>query len=360
MTTRLTLSIDAMGGDNAPEMVIDGIETAAKQNPDLRFLLFGDEMRLNAMLQSHPAALAASMVRHAPDVIGSGDKPAQALRAGRQSSMRLAINAVSDGEADAVVSAGNTGALMAMAKFVLKTLPGIDRPAIATYFPTMRSQSVMLDLGANIECDADNLLQFAVMGEVFARNVLGCEHPSVGILNVGAENLKGNSAVRGAAEMLQQTHLPIHFHGFVEGDDIAKGTVDVIVTDGFTGNIALKTAEGMASMFGYYLRSALTSSWFGKIGALIARPALLKFKEKFDPRLYNGAMFVGLNGICVKSHGGTDGYGFANAIGVAVNLVHNNFNEGIKEDCAQLLEDRDAAMRTAADSDADKPEAAAS
>ena len=218
----MTLSIDAMGGDNAPEMVIDGVETAARQNPNLRFLLYGDETRLQEMLQGHPAALAASEVRHAPDVIGSGDKPATALRAGRQSSMRLAINAVGEGEADAVISAGNTGALMAMAKFVLKTLPGIDRPAIATYFPTMRRETVMLDLGANIECDADNLLQFAVMGEVFARNVLGCEHPSVGLLNVGAEDMKGNQEVRGAAELLQQTNLPIQFHGFVEGDDIAK------------------------------------------------------------------------------------------------------------------------------------------
>ncbi|MCK5778439.1 MAG: phosphate acyltransferase PlsX [Rhodospirillales bacterium] len=360
MTTSLTLSIDAMGGDNAPDMVIDGVEAAARQNPKLRFLLYGDETRLNDILQSRPAAMAASEVRHAPDVIGSGDKPAVALRAGRQSSMRLAINAVGDGEADAVVSAGNTGALMAMAKFVLKTLPGIDRPAIATYFPTMRRETVMLDLGANIECDADNLLQFAVMGEVFARNVLGCEHPRVGILNVGAEDMKGNQAVRGAAELLQQTNLPIRFHGFVEGDDIAKGTVDVIVTDGFTGNVALKTAEGMASMFGHFLRSALTSSVFGKLGALIARPALLQFKKKFDPRLYNGAMFVGLNGICVKSHGGTDGIGFANAIGVAVNLVRNNFNEGIKEDCAQLLEDRDNAQIGGDADDVEKPEAAAS
>ncbi len=356
----MTLSIDAMGGDNAPEMVIDGVEAAARQNPNLRFLLYGDEARLNDMLQGKPAALAASEVRHAPDVIGSGDKPAVALRAGRQSSMRLAINAVGDGEADAVISAGNTGALMAMAKFVLKTLPGIDRPAIATYFPTMRRETVMLDLGANIECDADNLLQFAVMGEVFARNVLGCEHPSVGLLNVGAEDMKGNQEVRGAAELLQQTNLPIRFHGFVEGDDIAKGTVDVIVTDGFTGNVALKTAEGMASMFGHFLRSALTSSVFGKLGALIARPALLQFKKKFDPRLYNGAMFVGLNGICVKSHGGTDGIGFANAIGVAVNLVRNNFNEGIKEDCAQLLEDRDNAQIGGDADDVEKPEAAAS
>lgn len=346
-----------MGGDKAPEMVIDGVETAAKQNPELRFLLFGDDVRLNEILLRYPAASAASEVRHAPDVVGSGDAAGIALRAGRQSSMRLAINAVGDGEADAVVSAGNTGALMAMAKFVLKTLPGIDRPAIATYFPTMRNASVMLDLGANIECDADNLVQFAVMGEVFARNVLGREHPSVGLLNVGAENLKGNQEVRDAAERLQHTDLPIRFHGFVEGDDIAKGTVDVIVTDGFTGNVALKTAEGMSSMFGYYLRDALTSSLFGKIGALIARPALLKFKDKFDPRRYNGAMLVGLNGICIKSHGGTDGLGFANAIGVGVDLVRNNFNEGIKEDCAQLLTVKSPAGQ-AGTSAANDPEAA--
>ena len=346
-----------MGGDKAPEMVIDGVEIAAANNPELRFLLFGDEARLHDILSRAPKARAASEVRHAPDKIGSGDKPAVALRSGRQSSMRLAINAVADGEADAVISAGNTGALMAMAKFVLKTLPGIDRPAIATYFPTIRGSSVMLDLGANIECDADNLVQFAVMGEVFARNVLNREHPSVGLLNVGAEDLKGNQEVRDAAVRLQHSDLPIRFHGFVEGDDIAKGTVDVVVTDGFTGNIALKTAEGMSSLFGYFLREALTSSIFGKLGALIARPALLKFKDKFDPRRYNGAMLVGLNGICVKSHGGTDGTGFANAINVAVDLARNNFNEGIKEDCAQLLSDKKT-PEEAGDPEAGDPEAA--
>ena len=337
MTERLTLSIDAMGGDKAPDMVVEGVDLAARENPQLRFLLFGDEVRLSELLTQYADAARASDIRHTDDVVGSGDKPAVALRAGRQSSMRLAINAVADGEADAVVSAGNTGALMAMAKFVLKTLPGIDRPAIATYFPTVRGSSVMLDLGANIECNGDNLVQFAVMGEVFARNVLGRTHPSVGLLNVGAEDLKGNQPVRDAALILQKSELPIKFHGFVEGDDIAKGTVDVIVTDGFTGNVALKTAEGMTGLFAFFLRDALTSSFLGKLGAAIARPALLKFKEKFDPRLYNGAMFVGLNGICVKSHGGTDGFGFKNALGVAVDLVRNNFNEGIKEDCAQLL-----------------------
>jgi glycerol-3-phosphate acyltransferase PlsX len=357
LTILLTLSIDAMGGDNAPDMVIDGVDAAAKQDSNLRFLLFGDEARLNAALETRAHAKAASEVRHAPDKIGSGDKPAVALRGGRQSSMRLAINAVSNGDARAIVSAGNTGALMAMAKFVLKTLPGIDRPAIATYFPTMRGASVMLDLGANIECDADNLVQFAVMGEVYARNVLGREHPSVGLLNVGAEDLKGNVAVRGAAERLQNSALPIQFYGFVEGDDIAKGTVDVVVTDGFTGNVALKTAEGMSSMFGFFLRDALTSSFFGKLGAMIARPALLRFKEKFDPRRYNGAMLVGLNGICVKSHGGTDGLGFANAISVAVDLVRNDFNAGIKHDTSQLL--RSEAANKAAEGDTPSSEAAA-
>ena len=345
-----------MGGDQAPDMVLDGVDAAARQNPELRFLLFGDEARINDLLSRYPAARDASEVRHAPDVIGAGDKAGVALRQGRQSSMRLAINAVGDGEAAAVISAGNTGALMAMAKFVLKTLPGIDRPAIATYFPTMRGASVMLDLGANVECDADNLVQFAVMGEVFARNVLGREHPSVGLLNVGAEDLKGNQEVRGAAELLQRSELPISFHGFVEGDDIAKGTVDVVVTDGFTGNVALKTAEGMSSLFGHFLRDALTSSFLGKLGALIARPALLKFKDKFDPRRYNGAMLVGLNGICVKSHGGTDGLGFANAISVAVDLVRNNFNDGIKEDCAQILTSKDASGELGGTED---PEAAA-
>ncbi len=318
-------------------MVVEGIDLAARANPGLRFLLFGNAAQLIPLLEQYPNAQKVTEVRHTEEVVGSGDQPAVALRNGRQSSMRLAINAVSDGQADAVISAGNTGALMAMAKFVLKTLPGIDRPAIATYYPTVRGSSVMLDLGANIECDADNLVQFAVMGEVFARNVLGREHPSVGILNVGAENLKGNRAVRQAAELLQKSDLPIKFHGFVEGDDIAKGTVDVIVTDGFTGNVALKTAEGMTALFGFFLRDALTSSIFGRLGALIARPALSSFKEKFDPRRYNGAMFVGLNGICVKSHGGTDGVGFDNAIGVALELVRNNFNEGIKEDCSQIL-----------------------
>ncbi|MDA0997244.1 MAG: phosphate acyltransferase PlsX [Proteobacteria bacterium] len=337
MTDRIVISIDAMGGDNAPDIIVEGVDAQARLDPTLRFLLFGDEVRINALLARLPAAKDASEVRHTPDVVGSGEKPGVALRSGRNSSMRLAINAVGDGEAHGIVSAGNTGALMAMAKFVLKTLPGIDRPAIATYFPTIRNTCVMLDLGANVDCNGANLVQFAVMGEVYARNVLGRENPSVGLLNVGSEDLKGNQAVRDAAQILQSTDLPIKFYGFVEGDDIGKGTVDVVVTDGFTGNVSLKTTEGMARLFGFYLREALTSTWRAKIGAWLAKPALMKFKDKVDPRRYNGAMFVGLNGICVKSHGSTDGLGFQNAIAVAVSLIRNNFNEGIKEDCAKLF-----------------------
>ena len=340
MSERLTLSIDAMGGDNAPDMVIEGIQVALKKHPNLNFLLFGDEAKLTPLLNLHPIAAKACEVRHTPDVITNEAKVAQALRSGRNSSMRLAINAVGSGEANGVISAGNTGALMAMAKFVLKTLPGIDRPAIAAYFPTLRGRSVMLDLGANVECDAKNLVQFAVMGEVFARTGLGIEKPSVGILNVGVEDLKGHQSVKDAAAVLQNISLPIKYHGFVEGDDIAKGTVDVIVTDGFTGNIALKTAEGTAKMFGTFLKDALTSSPFSMLGALIAKPALSTFKKRIDPRLHNGAMMLGLNGICVKSHGSTDGLGFANAISVATGLITNSINDDIKKDYARIQKDQ--------------------
>jgi len=332
----LTLSLDAMGGDNAPEMVIEGIEASLAKLSSVKFLVYGDEARLAPLLKAHPLAARVSEIRHTKDIVTNDEKVRTALREGRNSSMRLAIDAVGDGEAAGVISAGNTGALMAMAKFVLKTLPGIDRPAIATYYPTERGESVMLDLGANIVCDADNLVQFAVMGEVFARNVLGRENPSIGILNVGAEDLKGNEAVRTAAAMLQESSLPIKFYGFVEGDDIGAGTVDVVVTDGFTGNIALKTAEGTAKMFGTFLKKALMSSLMSKIGAFFAQQALKKFKMSVDPRRYNGAMFLGLNGICIKSHGGTDALGFANAIHVAVELITHSFNENIKKDFAKL------------------------
>jgi glycerol-3-phosphate acyltransferase PlsX len=336
MSTRLTLSIDAMGGDNAPDMVVEGIGIALEHLSNVDFLLFGNEKTLVPLLNKNPFVQDSCVVRHTDDVISNYEKAGAALRSGRNSSMRLAINAVSDGEAAGIVSAGNTGALMAMAKFVLKTLPGIDRPAIASYFPTERGQSIMLDLGANVICDSDNLVQFAVMGEVFARNVLGLAQPSVGLLNVGSEQLKGHESVQLAFNALQNIDLPIKFHGFIEGDDIAKGTVDVIVTDGFTGNIALKTAEGTAKMFGRFLKECLLSSSSSKLGALLAKPALNKFRQRLDPRSYNGAMFLGLNGICIKSHGGTDGLGFANALEVAVELIRDGLNDVIKEDLAHL------------------------
>lgn len=332
MSDPLIISIDAMGGDNAPDVVVEGINLALDQVSGVRFLLFGREQQLAPLLDRYRKVSAVTEIRDTLEVVSSAAKPSAALRTGRNSSMRRSIDAVAAGEASGVVSAGNTGALMAMAKFVLKTLPGVDRPAIATVFPTLRGRLVMLDLGANIECDANNLVQFAVMGEVFARKVLGLEKPSVGILNVGAEDLKGNDAVKKAAAILQDSSLSISFHGFVEGDDIAAGTVDVIVTDGFTGNIALKTIEGTSRLLREYLKKALTSSPMARMGALLASPALRAMQARVDPRHYDGAMFLGLNGVCVKSHGGTDALGFSNAVRVAVKLIADGVNEGIKQD----------------------------
>jgi glycerol-3-phosphate acyltransferase PlsX len=337
VSANLAISLDAMGGDNAPEMVIRGADIARQRFPNVHFLFFGDEKRIAPMIDKLPALKAVSTIRHAETEVKMDDKPSQALRAGRGSSMRLAIDAVQNGEAAAIVSAGNTGALMAMAKFVLKTLPGIDRPAIASFFPTIRSESVMLDLGANVQCDASNLVQFAVMGNVFARTVLGVREPTTGLLNVGTEEMKGHEEVRVAAQILREAQLPGTFHGFIEGDDIARGTVDVVVTDGFTGNIALKTIEGTVKLYGTFLRQSFKSSFLAGIGYLLARSALNALRARVDPRRYNGAIFMGLNGICIKSHGGTDAFGFANAIGVAVDMVANGAIEKMKQDFAQVM-----------------------
>ena len=249
-----------MGGDQAPDMVIRGANIARQRFPQVHFLFFGDRARIAPLLAKLPLLDKVSTVHHADQEVRADDKPSTALRSGRSSSMRLAIDAVRDGQAAGVVSAGNTGALMAMAKFVLKTMPGIDRPAIASFFPTLRAESVMLDLGANLQCDANNLVEFAVMGNVFARTVLGVLEPTVGLLNVGSEDIKGHEALREAHAVLRDANMPGHFYGFVEGDDIAKGTVDVIVTDGFTGNIALKTIEGTVRLYGEFLRQTFSSS----------------------------------------------------------------------------------------------------
>ena len=337
MAARKLISLDAMGGDSAPDMVVEGAEIALRRFPDMRFLFFGDEARLAPLLAARSTVAAASAIRHAPDAISGDAKPSVALRAGRSSSMRLAIDAVRAGEADGVVSAGNTGALMAMAKFVLKTLATIDRPAIASFFPTLRGESVMLDLGANVDCTADNLVQFAVMGDAFARTVLGVSQPTIGILNVGSEDLTGHDEGRAAAAALRAGPLAPQFHGFVEGNDITAGTTDVVVTDGFTGNVALKTAEGTARLYSEFLRGAFRSSLAAKIGYLFARNALGKVRERLDPRRYNGAMFLGLNGVVVKSHGGTDALGFANAICVAADMIANGINDRIRDDLGKVV-----------------------
>ena len=336
MNGSITIAVDAMGGDQAPAMVLQGADIALERDPTARFLLFGDEARIAPLLAKLPRLASAATVHHTQDVVLDDAKPSVALRAGRRSSMRLAIDAVADGSADCVVSAGNTGALMAMAKFVLKTLPGIDRPAIAGLFPTRRGESVMLDLGANVECDAENLVQFAVMGNAFARTVLSLPEPVVGLLNVGSEDMKGNDAVRGAHARLRSGVTPIRFYGFVEGDDIAAGTVDVIVTDGFTGNIALKAIEGIAKLFAESLRSSFRHSVPARIGYVFARGSLKKLGTRLDPRRYNGAMFLGLTGIAVKSHGSTDAFGFANAIGVAADVKRYELLEKIIDEMARL------------------------
>ncbi|MFZ3235706.1 MAG: phosphate acyltransferase PlsX [Stellaceae bacterium] len=338
MSDTITIALDAMGGARAPEMVLRGADMALQRQPGLRFMLFGDESGVRPLLARLPRLADVVDLHHTSEMVMDDDKPSVALRAGRQSSMRLAIDAVADGLADGVVSAGNTGALMAMAKNSLKTLPGIDRPAIASFFPTQRGESVMLDLGANVECDADNLVQFALLGDAFARTVLGLVEPTVGLLNVGSEDQKGNDAVRAASLRLRSPLSPIRFFGFIEGDDIPAGTVDVVVTDGFTGNIAVKTAEGTAKLFSEFLAGAFRHSWSARIGYFFARNALRKLRLRLDPRRYNGAVFLGLCGIAVKSHGSADALGFANAIGVAVDMKVNGFLDRTRVDLERLNE----------------------
>lgn len=336
MSARLTIALDAMGGDQAPRMVLRGANLARKRFPQVDFLIFGQESEVAPVLDRMKRLKQVTTFVHCDGVVSDSEKPSVAVRSGRNSSMHRAIRAVRDGEAAGCVSAGNTGALMAMAKMALKTLPTIDRPAIASFFPTMRGESVMLDLGANVQCDSQNLVDFAIMGNAFSRTVLGTREPSVGLLNVGAEERKGHEALWDARSKLDSIEMPGRFHGFIEGDDIAKGTVDVIVTDGFTGNVALKTAEGTAKLMSVYLQRTFKSSIFAQLGYLLARRAMHKLRKRTDPRRYNGAIFLGLNGITVKSHGSTDAIGFANAIGVAVDMAREGFMERIRADLAQI------------------------
>ena len=325
----VTIALDGMGGDNAPLSVLKGAELALQKNKKIKFIIFGDKEILLPIINTLPNLRRKARFVHTEEYISNDEKPSIALRKGRNSSMGLAINSVRNKEANAVISAGNTGALMAISKIMLNTLPGIDRPAIGGIMPTSNGYCVMLDLGANILCDAENLFEFAVMGTAFSRTVFGIENPTVGFLNVGAEKTKGHETIKAASALMEESGTKMNFIGNVEGDDIGKGTVDVIVTDGFTGNVALKTAEGTAKFFAKVIKDSLHSSLLGKIGGLIAKPAFALAKERMDPRNYNGAMFLGLNGIVVKSHGSADEVSFCNAIKVAYKLAKNNINDQI-------------------------------
>lgn len=317
------IAIDAMGGDGAPKIIFDGIEEFIRGHPskDVNFLVFGPQDLLQPFLT--PNLAKRTTIQHAEEIVTGETKPAAAVRMGRKTSMAMAIDAVSNGIADAVVSAGNTGAFMALSKIILKNFDGIDRPAIPALIPSNKGCTLFLDLGANIDCSAENLVQFAVMGSVYMRKLMNIPNPSVGLLNVGIEDLKGNQIVQAAANFLRD-HPLVNFHGFVEGDDITKATVDVVVTDGFTGNIVLKAIEGTVRLFALQLKKSLSETVLSKLGALIARPSLASFRRFVDPRLYNGAMFLGLRKIAIKSHGGTDGVGFATAIKVAHEMVERN------------------------------------
>ena len=292
--------------------------------PGIRFLMVGNEALINPLLAQHPKLKEVTEVLHTDLAISMDEKPSQAIRMGRgKSSMWRAVQAVKDGKADAAVSAGNTGALMATAKVCLKTMAHIERPAIAAMWPTLRGESIVLDVGATIGADAGHLVDMAIMGAAMARIVFDLERPTVGLLNVGTEEIKGIEAVKEAGRILREANLPnLNYHGFVEGDDLGKGTVDVVVTEGFAGNIALKTAEGTAKQIGEYLRSAMSRTIMAKIGYLFAKQAFDALKDKMDPRKVNGGVFLGLEGVVVKSHGGTDALGFASAIDVAYDMAH--------------------------------------
>ena len=318
-----------MGGDYAPDIIIEGAAQSKIRYPNLIFSFFGNKDKIIPLINSYNV-LEGSSVIHTSEIIKADEKPSVAVRKGKNSSMGMAIELVKSGKADALVSAGNTGALMAMTKLLLRPMDGITRPAIAAYFPTILGESCMLDLGANIECDAKNLVQFAFMGQAFANIVMGIKNPTISLLNIGEEEQKGLDYIKEASKILISLDKQINYKGFIEGDKIAKGMADVIIADGFSGNVSLKTAEGTALLVTSYLKKALSSSIFSKIGYLFAKRAINDFRLQMDPRKYNGAVFLGLNGIAVKSHGGTDAFGFANAIGVAVDMVRYNFISNLK------------------------------
>ncbi len=323
-----------MGGDHGPEVVLPGAEIALERRPDIRYALYGDEAKINEILAHHPKLKAVSEVHHCTVSVKMDDKPSQALRNGRYySSMWRAIEAVKTGDADVAVSAGNTGALMAMSRFCLRTMANIERPAIAAIWPTLKGESIVLDMGATIGADAQQLIDYAILGGAMARALFGIKKPSVGLLNIGVEEVKGLEEVRTAGRLLREADLSsLSYAGFVEGDDLGKGTVDVVVTEGFSGNIALKAAEGTAKQISQYLRSAMSRSWVAKLGYLLAKRAFHQLREKMDPSKVNGGVFLGLNGVVIKSHGGTDAEGFASAVELAYGMVRNELLEKISQD----------------------------
>jgi glycerol-3-phosphate acyltransferase PlsX len=342
MPHKVRIALDVMGGDHGASVAVPGAELSLRRHPGIEFLMFGDRAVVEPLVAARPDLRASARLVHTDVAVAMDAKPSQALRQGRwKSSMWLAIDAVKKGDADIAVSAGNTGALMAMAKFHLKTLPGIERPAIAARWPTLRGDSIVLDLGATIGADAHHLVDLAVMGSAMARVLFNLERPSVGLLNIGVEEVKGLEPVREAGRTLRELNLPfLDYTGFVEGDDIGKGTVDVVVTEGFAGNIALKAAEGTARQLAQHLKTAMARTIWSRIGYLFARDAFRSLAEKMDPRQSNGGVFLGLNGIVIKSHGGTDAEGYASAIEIGYEMVQHELLAKIRD--ALTLHDRES------------------
>ena len=332
------IAIDAMGGDEGVRTMVEGAALARRRHVGFKFLLVGDETRIRAALEDHPGMASASEILHCEDVVAGDEKPSRAVRRARTTSMGLAVNAVKRGEAGAAVSAGNTGALMAMSKLALRTMPGLDRPALAALLPTLGDNDViMLDLGANRECDARNLVQFAIMGAAYSRIVTGRERPRVRLLNIGTEETKGTEDIQAAADRLRGADgLAMDFEGYVEADKINRGECDVVVCDGFSGNIALKAIEGAARFVTDLLKQAFSSSIRSKVGFLVSRPATELLKHHLDPNNHNGAVFLGLNGVVVKSHGSANAKGVANAVEVAARLLEDDITNRIKNDLGAI------------------------
>ncbi len=352
MAATVTISIDVMGGDTGPEMAIGGAEISLIRHPNIRYELFGEKDVVEPVLEKYPRVKAVSNFEHCDVSIAMDAKPSQALRRGRKvSSMWKAVEAIKNGSSDVAISAGNTGALMAMSKFCLRMMAGIERPAIAAIWPTLQGESIVLDVGATIGADAQQLIDFSLMGSAMARALFDLNNPTIGLLNIGVEEVKGLDEIKTAGAMLRELTLPgFNYHGFVEGDDLGKGTVDVVVTEGFTGNIALKSAEGTAKQIGEYLKAAMNRTLIARIGYLFAKQAFDRLSDKMDPRKVNGGVFLGMNGVVIKSHGGTDAEGFAAAIDLGYDMVRNELLKKISHDLENYEQTRPVAEQPSTES----------